>query len=710
MSMSHGNPGLLLRLGRLVRGPERLALDYLLASANPSAPLADRVVWLTELLRWVRLHQPPKAAKDERGDAPQADGESPGRRARDRALRIRVARVRFLLRLLDRHPEWKAPLAQTVRSVLRDTRALSLFATTGLPREYGFWGELIRRLTGKLLPEARVFYELADVFAVVFPGVGDEQIPAALPSEANSELGALFRHGEAPDESCWRMLQRDLLDAIIVLAAQVAAIGVSESVRRRAHDVVLGNSPFLALGAAAQAYVAATLPTGDPTRFTEARIFLAAQIDGCRQALTEVTAHLEQHGVSVSLVYRIELARQQLKRIERLVALSSPDAIALGEIGRFIAELIHDMQAQRSVRALVGSNLDLLTRKIAERTGKTGEHYITRDRAEYADMLRSASSGGAVTGFTVLIKFAVTGHGLPLFVEGFAASLNYAISFCAIQVFHGTLATKQPAMTAATMAAKLKQARRRGRLREFVDEVANLTRSQVAAIAGNLIAVIPAALIVGFAWSFSGGEPLPSPEKAKATIESFDLIGPTPFFAAFTGVLLWFSAILSGWVENWAVYRRLPDAIAHHPRLVYAFGEDRMQRAAAWFERNIAGLGGNIALGILLGMTPVIASFFGLPIEVRHVTLSTGSLALSVEALGPEVLATGAFWMACAGIAVVGFMNLTVSFALALWVAIRATGAGALSRRRVFRAVMARLIAAPRDFLLPPREPRVAIA
>jgi len=112
----------------------------------------------------------------------------------------------------------------------------------------------------------------------------------------------------------------------------------------------------------------------------------------------------------------------------------------------------------------------------------------------------------------------------------------------------------------------------------------------------------------------------------------------------------------------------------------------------------------------LISLVAVIASFFGLPIEVRHVTLSTGSLALSVEALGPEVLATGAFWMACAGIAVVGFMNLTVSFALALWVAIRATGAGALSRRRVFRAVMARLIAAPRDFLLPPREPRVAIA
>ena len=128
----------------------------------------------------------------------------------------------------------------------------------------------------------------------------------------------------------------------------------------------------------------------------------------------------------------------------------------MDEIARFVAELVRDMHAQRSVRALFRTNLDLLTRKIAERTGKTGEHYITRDRAEYADMLRSAGRGGALTGITVCAKFGLVGHGLAPFVEGFVASLNFALSFCAIQFVHGTLATKQPAMTAATLAAKLK--------------------------------------------------------------------------------------------------------------------------------------------------------------------------------------------------------------------------------------------------------------
>jgi site-specific recombinase len=128
-----------------------------------------------------------------------------------------------------------------------------------------------------------------------------------------------------------------------------------------------------------------------------------------------------------------------------------------------------------------------------------------------------------------------------------------------------------------------------------------------------------------------------------------------------------------------------------------------MQRAGSWFERNIAGLGGNVALGFLLGMTPVVAAFFGVPLDVRHVTLSTGSLALSASSIGTSVFSDAAFWLACAGIALVGVLNLGVSFALALWVAIRATGARALSRRRVYRAVVARLFASPRDFLLPPR-------
>jgi site-specific recombinase len=104
-------------------------------------------------------------------------------------------------------------------------------------------------------------------------------------------------------------------------------------------------------------------------------------------------------------------------------------------------------------------------------------------------------------------------------------------------------------------------------------------------------------------------------------------------------------------------------------------------------------------------MAPVIATFFGLPLEVRHVTLSTGQLTVAAWSEGATVFGEPAFWLAAAGIVAIGFFNLTVSFGLALLVAIRSTGASAVSRRRLRRAVLARLVASPRDFLLPPRAP-----
>lgn len=705
-------PGLLRGVVRLVRGAhERLALDYLLAQADPTAALSERVAWLTELLRWVRLHQAPRAQADvDDKESSDAAGDAAVERGLSQsALRLKAARVRFLLRLLDRHPDWKLRVAQTLRSILRDAHGVRLFAGTGLSQQHGFWPEVVHRVSAKLLPEPPLDDDLAQVFLAIFPGVSDSELLLAFPIETKLGVRALFRYEERADEACWAVVHRDLRDAVAVLASQVAATGLSEAMRVRAGSGALSRSPFVALGPAAEGCLEAASGT-DGGSHSVAPLRLEAEIAACRRALADVMAHLEENGVSVELVYRVELAHQQLKRIEELIAIATQSSFERGEVAAFAAELIRNVHERRSVAGLFRANLFLLTRKIAERTGKTGEHYITRDRAEYVDMLRSAGKGGAVTGWTVFAKFSLAGHGFAPFFEGVAASINYALSFCAIQFLHGTLATKQPAMTAATMAAKLKQARHRGRLREFVDEVANLTRSQVAAIAGNLVFVVPGVLLVGGLWLLLGGARVPDPEKARHTIESLSLIGPTPFYAAATGVLLWLSAILAGWLENWATFRRLPEAVAAQPRLVHAFGAARMQSAGAWLERNIAGMGSNIALGFMLGMTPIVAAFFGLPLDVRHVTLSAGSIALSAAALGVGVFATSAFWLACAGVLVIGALNLGVSFALALWVAIRSTGAGQVSRRRVFRAVVARFLKSPHDFLLPPRPSKAKVA
>lgn len=214
----------------------------------------------------------------------------------------------------------------------------------------------------------------------------------------------------------------------------------------------------------------------------------------------------------------------------------------------------------RRLRALYDANSSLLAAKITERSAETGEHYITRTPREYLDMVRRAAGGGLVMSFTTLLKLALHVLALSAFWGGFLAGINYAISFVLIQLLHFTVATKQPAMTAPAIAAKLKDLERGNAVEEFVDEVANLTRSQVAAILGNVLVVFPAALGLSLLVARLWGSPPLDPIHAVQTLDSLSLLGPSLLFAAFTGVLLYASSILGGWVENWFVLRRMDSA------------------------------------------------------------------------------------------------------------------------------------------------------
>src|SRR5205823_4268672 len=151
-------------------------------------------------------------------------------------------------------------------------------------------------------------------------------------------------------------------------------------------------------------------------------------------------------------------------------------------------------------------------------------------------------------------------------------------------------------------------------------------------------------------------------------------------FAALTGVLLWISSLAAGWFENWVVYRRLPEAIEHH-RFGRRIGRPRMASLARFLEREAAGFGGSVALGVLLGMIPVFSRFFGLPLDVRHITLSTGSLTLALSSVGVASVGWSTVISAMIGIALIGLCNFGVSFALALVVALRARDVPAGERR-----------------------------
>jgi len=163
------------------------------------------------------------------------------------------------------------------------------------------------------------------------------------------------------------------------------------------------------------------------------------------------------------------------------------------------------------------------------------------------------------------------------------------------------------------------------------------------------------------------------------------------------------SSMFAGWLENWFVLHRLDSALRWNPRIRATLGPERAMRWATWWRQNISGLGSNVSLGLMLGLVPVIAGFFAAPLDVRHVTLSTGQLAAAAGTLGVGVIHHPKFWWCVAAIPLTGLLNVGVSFVMALRVAMRSRGVRIKDRARLQAALWRRVRQHPLSFLLPPR-------
>jgi site-specific recombinase len=655
-------------------------LTALVNAADAKATSAERHLWLVRLTEWLR-HAPTNALL--RGDD---------------ATPLPVLRVRQLLRQLEQHPELGARVRGLADAFWRDIDTPALFADFGLGARLSFGSELLARVQARLLPGTPDTRDLSTLFRLLFEGADAAWI-AALDDTTTADL--LRWLGPPPAQ-----LQAALLDALQILASQVQAAGHAPALRQRMDRALLAGEPFRQVSAAVtalqQAFDGRGTAEGDAALRRQAG-YLRALLDHCRQAAASVMPQLESQGVSVDIVYDLDQLDARCRRTEALLdALLSPQPLAEGR--RLLADLVAQLTALKSVRALFSRHYSLLARQVAERSAETGEHYITRDRAEYHAMLRRAYGGGAIIAGTTFAKFAIGALGLSAFWTGWWSGANYALSFVVVMLLHWTVATKQPAMTAPAMAATLPAGRSSSDddIEGFVDRVAQLIRTQVAAIVGNLVACFPLVLAVQLVALALAGQPIVGAETARYVLDSQTLLGPTLLFAAFTGVLLFASSLIAGWTENWFVFHRLDSAIAWNPRVVARLGAARAQRWAAWWRRNISGLAANVSLGFMLGLVPAVAGFFALPLEVRHVTLSTGQLAAALGALGWDVLREPAFWWCVAAIPLIGALNVGVSFWLAFRVALRSRGVRVADRSRIYIAIRRRLRERPLSFLRPP--------
>ncbi|HMJ92011.1 MAG TPA: hypothetical protein VK530_19475, partial [Candidatus Acidoferrum sp.] len=485
-------------------------------------------------------------------------------------------------------------------------------------------------MTARILPAAPTTRDLGDIFDRLFSHAGDGDWLERIDAELAAEIVSLFHHGEAENESGWNSLHADLEDAMVQLAARVRVTGSLREMRCRLVKPTFRELPFQRLAPAVESLFERGAHSAIE-EFTAELNHVRGAADACDLAVDEITKQLEASGVNVGLVYDLERIRAQVRRLELLLEVWSSPVLDAQRVLAVLADLVRQNHEHRSLKALFRQNLHLLTRSIVERTAETGEHYVARTRSEYFGMLRSALGGGAITGLTTMMKLLLGKLALAGFFKGAAFSVNYAGSFVTIQLAGFTLATKQPAATAPALARRMEELRDTERREALVDEIVCLVRSQTAAIAGNLLAVIPATLLLHWGWVMITGHASLDEAKAQKIVGSLSVLSAAWPFAIFTGFLLWLSSLFAAWIDNWFALHELRASLAYHRRVQYWLGPSRAARVALWFERNIAGLAGNISLGVMLGMIPEVAAFFGAPLDVRHVTLSTGQFAAALS-------------------------------------------------------------------------------
>jgi len=459
-------------------------------------------------------------------------------------------------------------------------------------------------------------------------------------------------------------------------------------------------SPFHHAGASGDALLAAWLAGADLTG--PAAAFRQVQA-ACRKELRLVQQHLDGSGVSVDIVFSLEVIDRCLTRAVLMTEImEAPEGpVRSRAIHRLLYRLVRSASEDRSLRHLFGWNMKLLGRKIVDRSSETGEHYIARTRSEYRHIWLAAAGGGALTILTAAAKTFIHHWHLEEVPEGLLYGLNYAVSFLLLQHLGLMLATKQPAATAARLAAIIRESEGADREKAVARAFSQLASSQLAAAVSNVTVVAIGA--GAFSWLFLKltGHSFMQPEEVVDTLRVMSPINSfTVWYAALTGVILWLASVVGGWFENWCVYHRLPDGIARYParsawvrRLRQRIGDALSRHAAAW--------GTNVSLGFMLGMAPEIGRITGLPFDVRHVTLSTGVVSLAASGVDINPVLRW-LWLAIGGIGVMFVLNLSVSFACSLFSAARAYDLPARELIGLLKGIGRRLLRDPLAFVRPP--------
>ena len=632
-------------------------------------------------------------------------------------------RYTTVIELLEGDPARAANVRRHVMRLLTGPRLVGFFADSGILPDTGFFTELGRIIAVRVLPEVPDPDDLRGGLRQVFHRRGDWIWFLALPAELPQRFWHLIARETAGDDAMAPAIVGQLLEAMLILAYRMGGIDIDGEFRRLGPEFKGHAACFRGLTGATQRYVdtqrAHLLEPGvKPLDSAEVQVL----VDQCRSVIERARRVAAAQGTSVRLSYMIRRSAQTLHRIEdlgRLVDAWTVDKEAdlrRQEVVERWSSLVRSALAAESrrcsLRSHVAGGVSMLAMRITENAAKTGEHYIAETRAAYHAMWRAAMGAGALIGVMALLKIFASKLDLAPIGYALGYSLIYGFGFVIIYMLHLTVATKQPAMTAQTIAGYLGGlhaggARRAADLDRVVDLFAGVGRTQTAAILGNVIVAFPVALLLSMLFVTFAGVPPIDAAKVAHLLQDLEILGWALPHAALAGVFLFLSGVLTGYFDNRASYVRLRQRVERLSWLHRLVGPARASRVGAYLETHLGGLLGNFLFGCMLGTAGTVGMILGLPIDIRHIAFASANLGYALAGSGFD-LPWAVFAWSLFGLFMISAINLLVSFSLALWMALRARSIALADLRGLGRHLGHRLRTSPSTFLtargIPPGE------
>lgn len=623
-------------------------LSAIISEKSTTLTQQERAKWLSRLLHWF---QRPRNAEEK-----EVHRE-----------RIYTTRLKFLILQLRANPEWRQSFEENMRRIFVDLIASHQLSSAGLPDETSFFQDFINRVQDRILPESVLHSDLTSILKSIFDSDNEIlMIDAIDEATINEFIAEVF-----VDKKDFEVIRSALYQSLLRMSIQLAnsSVLLSNKLLKR------GFSKWDTAEKSAEKIV---FHFSQPAERCDLERVVSLIKELERETLM-IQSNLGKMGVEIETVYTLQIQMKRINRFKLILGILDHNTSLALSTRLFFSELVRDVHESRGIKAFLASNLELLSKRVAQGNSVVGEHYLARDWSGVKSMFMSAMGGGLITSLTVFLKHFLSVLGLAGFMKGLVYSINYSFSFLAIQLAGFTLATKQPSTTAAFLAKTLAVSTRESAL-----AILYILRTQIVAVLGNLSAAMPMCFLISFAFKMMG-HPLMSEAEAEHILDSSRLFGPTVVYACFTGVLLFLSSLIAGWFENFCIVTNLPDRIQHNTRINSFFGKKGTKRMSDFIRENSNALAANLSLGLLLGLSPQLFKFLSIPLEARHITLASGGFASALPIVVESPLSIFTYVDSAGGLLLIGLCNLLVSFSLSLTLALAATEASRGSFMKLLR-------------------------